>query len=137
MIEMLCLADAADQGLGVVPSLLLLLLAIAMIVGLWKVFEKAGLAGWLAVIPVVNVWCGARVAGLPGWVGLLTFVPVVGFLVGFFLLYKLGLAFGKSVPFIVGMILLPFIFVPLLGFGPDQYQGTLGDHWQIAAGKQG
>ena len=33
-------------------------------------------------------------------------------------------AFGKGVGFAVGLILLPFIFMPVLGFGDAQYVGT-------------
>jgi hypothetical protein len=32
--------------------------------------------------------------------------------------------FGKGVGFVVGMIFLPFIFYPILGFGPAEYQAA-------------
>jgi hypothetical protein len=34
--------------------------------------------------------------------------------------------FGKGVGFGIGLILLPFIFYPILGFGSAQYQGGAG-----------
>ena len=37
-----------------------LLIAVAIgilgIVGLWKVFRKAGMPGWLSLIPIYNIW---------------------------------------------------------------------------------
>jgi hypothetical protein len=36
---------------------------ILMVVGLWKMFEKAGVSGWKAVIPFYNVYCMVEMVG--------------------------------------------------------------------------
>jgi hypothetical protein len=38
----------------------------------------------------------------------------------------LSKSFGKSEGFTVGLILLPFIFYPILGLGDAQYSGPAG-----------
>jgi hypothetical protein len=45
----------------------------------------------------------------------------VGFLVAAFLCYKLSESFNQGIGFTIGLVLLPFVFYPLLGFGESQY----------------
>jgi hypothetical protein len=125
MIDLLLLAQNSSDGVNAIGVLVFVALYIAVIVGMWKVFVKAGIAGWWSLVPIANLWFLAKICGLPGWAGLLVFVPFAGLLFSCYLTYLLGRAFGKSVPYIVGMILLPFIFVPLLGWGRDEYRGAL------------
>jgi len=39
------------------------------------------------------------------------------------MIHNLSLKFGKGVGFTIGMILLPFIFIPILGFGDAKCKG--------------
>lgn len=63
-----------------------------------------------------------KIVGRPVWWLLLFFIPVVNFIVGILVSIELAKAFGKGTGFGVGLVLLPFIFVPLLGFGDARYQ---------------
>jgi hypothetical protein len=38
----------------------------------------------------------------------------------------LSISFGKTEGFTVGLVLLPFVFLPILAFGDDQYRGPAG-----------
>ncbi|GAM09037.1 major cell-surface adhesin PAc precursor [Geobacter sp. OR-1] len=102
---------------------LLFALAIIMIAGNWKIFEKAGVAGWKCLIPIYNVYLLIVIAGKPGWWLLLMLVPIVS--VAIYLLTMLALAskFGKGPLFGVGLFFLPMIFFPLLGFDNSEYSG--------------
>src|SRR5437762_13262798 len=95
---------------------------VLMIASWWKIFSKAGQPGWAAIIPIFNwiVWC--KVAGRPLWwiVLLLICFPVVYII----LCIDTAKVFGKGGGFAVGLIFLPFIFFPVLGFGSAQYQGA-------------
>jgi len=97
-------------------------LTVLMIAAFWKIFAKAGQPGWAAIIPIFNwiVWC--KVAGRPLWwiVLLLICFPVVYII----LCIDTAKVFGKGGGFAVGLIFLPFIFFPVLGFGSAQYQGA-------------
>ena len=50
-------------------------------------------------------------------------IPLVNFIIAIILLIDLAKSFGKGVGFGIGLLLLPFIFFPILGFGSAQYQG--------------
>ena len=104
-------------------KLIFLLIIIAIIAGIWKVFTKAGKPGWAAIIPIYNLIVLLEIAGKPLWWIILCFIPVVNFVA--FILIGLGVAknFGKSDGFGIGLGLLGFIFYPILGFSDATYQG--------------
>ncbi len=64
-----------------------------------------------------------NVAGRPGWWVILMFIPFVNFIIAIILFIDIAKSFGKGVGFGIGLILLPVIFFPILGFGSAQYQG--------------
>ncbi len=112
-------ALGAMMGTSVlVPFLLLLLICI---VSFWKVFEKAGEAGWKCLIPIYNLFVLVKISGKPWWWFLLLFVPVVNII--FSVLMNLALAgrFGKSQLFGVGLCFFGFIFFPILAFDKSTY----------------
>ena len=98
-------------------------LIILWIVGMWKMFDKAGKPGWAAIIPIYNIIVMLDVAGKPIWWILLLCIPVVNFVIAILMMLAVAERFGKGGGFAVGLILLPFIFVPMLGFGDATYQG--------------
>ena len=97
---------------------------ILLIAAIWKVFSKAGQPGWAAIIPIYNIYVMCKVAGRPGWWLLLMLIPFVNLIIAIILSVDIAKRFGKGIGFAIGMILLPFIFWPILGFGSAQYQGT-------------
>ncbi|MGM0649448.1 MAG: DUF5684 domain-containing protein [Bacteroidota bacterium] len=48
------------------------------------------------------------------------------------MLNMISLSFGKGAGFTVGLLLLPIIFVPVLGLGPAKYVGPGGKKHQDA-----
>jgi hypothetical protein len=99
---------------------------ILMVAAMWKVFSKAGHPGWAAIIPIVNMYFLCKVAGRPGWWVILLFIPFVNLIIFIILSIDVAKAFGKGAGFGIGLLLLPFIFYPILGFGSAQYQGGAG-----------
>lgn len=107
-----------------------LVLAVVMVVSLWKVFVKAGRPGWVALVPVYNTWVLAEVVGRPGWWGLYPLLGVIPFLggilalvVGVILSIDLAKSFGKDPAFAALLILLPIVGYPMLAFGDAKYTG--------------
>jgi Family of unknown function (DUF5684) len=94
-----------------------------IIVSMWKVFSKAGEPGWAAIIPIYNVIVFLKIAGKPGWWFILLIIPLVGLIVGILALVSFAERFGKGAGFVIGLLLLPFVFWPILAFGDAQYLG--------------
>ncbi len=99
-----------------------LLIAVLMIVAMWKIFTKAGQPGWASIIPIYNIYIWCKIVGRPGWWVLLMFIPLVNFIIAIILCIDLAKSFGKDAGFGIGIILLGFIFLPILAFGDAQYQ---------------
>lgn len=97
---------------------------VVLLVAGWKIFEKAGKPGWAFLIPVYNIIVILEIVGKPWWwVLLMIFVPLGNFIWGIWSTNLLAKSFGKNEGFTVGLILLPVIFLPILGFGNAQYEG--------------
>ena len=114
---------STDVQLGVVPMLIGAAFIILMIVSVWKVFVKAGEPGWASIVPIYNAIVYLKIAGKPLWWIILLIIPFVNFII--LILVALGLAknFGKSGAFGIGLLLLGFIFLPILAFGDAKFVG--------------
>lgn len=110
----------AQSILGIVLPLAFLLFYVY--VG-WRLFEKADKAGWKVVIPIYNLVVACRIAGRPAWWVLLFLIPVVNLLPAVLLPIDIAKSFGKGTGFGIGLILLGFIFYPVLALGDAEYQG--------------
>jgi hypothetical protein len=97
-------------------------IVIALFAGMWKTFEKAGESGWKSLIPIYNWVVLFRIAGLNPFLLLLLLVPIVGAFMMFYMWYHLALSFGRGVGFTIGLTFLTVVFLPILGFGDDQYR---------------
>ena len=104
-----------------------LALVVFIIAAIWKVFVKAGQPGWAAIIPIYNIYIMTKIAGKPGIWTLLCLIPVVNYIFSIWLYNMISKSFGKDEGFTVGLVLLGFIFWPILGFGGAKYQGPFGD----------
>ena len=102
-------------------------IALIVIIAWWKIFEKAGQAGWQAIIPIYNFYILLKIVGKPGWWLILLLVPFVNLIFIIWTYNMLSKSFGKDEAFTVGLILLGFIFFPVLGFGSAKYLGPYGD----------
>lgn len=110
------------ESYQIICVIITVLLFIINIVGQWVVFTKAGYNGWAAVIPIYHDIVLLKVAKLSLWWLLWCLVPLGGIIV---LSVKVCLdiaeAFGKPASFGIGLLLLPFIFFPILAFGKAVY----------------
>ena len=112
---------------ALVISAAAIVFSILIIIGIWKVFTKAGEPGWMALIPFLNTYKIFKIAWGNGWLFLLGFIPIVNIVVGIMVSIKLARAFGKGTGFAVGLILLPSIFYIILGFSDAVYYGPVRD----------
>lgn len=126
---MITLSASALAG-GALIFVILLSIAVCAfyIITYWKVYQKANQPGWGCIIPVYNMILYLKIAKLSPWLIFIfaaAMIPKAGeFIVAAFQLYItycVGRAFNKSIGFIIGMMLLPFIFFPILAFGDSKY----------------
>lgn len=110
----------------VLLCLVYLAILIVVIVAEWKIYKKAGQPGWACIIPIYNILVLLRIIGKPWWWLLLLIIPVVNIVIGIWITNLLSKSFGKDEGFTVGLIFLPFIFLPILGFGDAAYTGPAG-----------
>ena len=107
-----------------IAILIYLLVIVFVIAGIWKAFEKAGQPGWACIIPFYNYYIMAKIGGVKNW--WLIFIPIANIVIAIMILHGVSKSFGKDAGFTVGLILLGFIFWPILGFGDVQYIGPNG-----------
>ena len=100
-----------------------LVVGVLVIASLWVIYSKAGKPGWAAIIPFYNYYVLLQIVGRPGWWLILMFVPVVNVIVAILVYFDLAKSFGQGSGFGCAMIILPFIFFPVLAFGDYKYQG--------------
>ena len=156
MSEVIVLSDRMSTYLGTIigsmsafAAILGCLWFIVMVIANWKIFTKAGKAGWLSIIPIVSDWniFDLSWSRTMAWVylavtigssffrssngeqrsGLLVTISAVCVIVLLIMMiirdYKLAKAFGKGFGFFLGLVFLKPIFTLILGFGDAVYQG--------------
>ena len=100
---------------------------VIMLAAMWKLFSKAGEAGWKCLIPIYNSYIAVKIADGNGVKFLLLLIPVVNFVYAIILIFRLAKSFGKGAGFGLGLLFLPLIFFLILAFGGDRYIGPRGE----------
>jgi signal peptidase I len=119
--------------LGGIGGILYIGLIVLAIVGLWKLFEKAGKPGWASLIPIYNIIVMFEIVGKPYWQLVLFLVPFANIYVAITLVIGMAKSFGK---FGIGNYLLAlffgYIMYPIWGFdantrylGPSEGPGSV------------
>ena len=127
--------DFTSNGgvLALLAGMMMTIIVVGSLVGLffmicqWKIFSKAGEPGWAAIIPIYNAIIFFKIIGKPWWWIFMYLIPIVNIVFAIWTVNMLSKSFGKDEGFTVGLILLGFIFIPILGYGSAQYQGPYGD----------
>lgn len=103
----------------------LVVAAILMVVALWRIFTKAGQPGWAAIVPIYNMVVMLHIVRKPTWWVILSLIPIVNIVIAVIVAHQLARVFGKGIGYSLGLIFLPVIFYPVLGFGKASYQSSL------------
>lgn len=102
---------------------ILILVLIIMLIGLSKIFKKANRSGIAAFIPIYNLIVLFELVNRPKWHVLLLLVPIVNIVVFFKVMFMLAKSFRKTDMAAIGTFFLPWIFLPIIGFGDSEYMG--------------
>ena len=119
------------------------------IIANWRIFTKAGEAGWKSLIPVYSDYVSYKIAWQPAYFWLVfilgivasgigsvnpdgqnvmlamivTLIRIVMGVISIMYSVKLARAFGRKNIFALGLIFLQPIFMLILGLGDDPYYG--------------
>lgn len=116
-----------------------------LVIARWKMFQKAGEAGWKSIIPVYSTYISFKICWgtAPFWalIAMAAFAgtsapadyPALGMLVallycaiavvGLVMLYKTSLAFGHGIGMALALLFFPNVATLVLGFGSSRYVG--------------
>ena len=124
---------------------------ILQIVANWRIFTKAGEAGWKSIIPVYGDYISYKIVWQTGYFWLMfvldiisswiqnyanpagdstlllmivSLIRIITGIIGIMYSVKLARAFGRGIGFAIGLIFLQPIFMLILGFGSDRYYGA-------------
>jgi hypothetical protein len=121
--------DPAEAMAGLLFAGFVLLVLVTWFAGQWAAFVKAGEPGWAAIVPIYNMMVMARIGGRDPMFGLLCLVPIVNIFAYIIIMVDLCRAYDVGGAFAIGLILLPFIFWPILGFGSARFTGRRGAYY--------
>lgn len=130
-VDAMAASSIVEAVLGIIATMGIVMLVVGIIslIGMWKMFKKAGEPGWKCLIPIYNTITLLKIVGLSPWLILVyfaTIIPTIGALVvlGFtiYVMYRLAKSFGHGAGFTVGLLFLSPIFYCILGFGKSEYQ---------------
>lgn len=138
---------AAIAGSIAAFAVIVLVWYVLLVIAQWKIFTKAGEAGWKSIIPFLNTYVLFKISWKPLWFWITLILAVVFAILSSFaadsvlalvLLYivdiavavigiiqyvKLSKAYGHGAGFALGLIILNPIFMLILGLGSSQYVG--------------
>jgi signal peptidase I len=107
-----------------------ILLRISFVIGLWKIFEMAGVPGWKSLVPIyAEHLLITRVIGRQWWWLLYLLVPVVGVFAFYVLIFDLLRCLGRDgIADQAKAVFSGLVYLPVLAFAPGTtYRGKLAE----------
>lgn len=108
------------ENSGFVLAIIIIILFV-IVISIWKIFTKAGKPGWAAIVPIYNYIVMLEVVKQPTWWIILLILPIINWIMAVVILHNLSKVFGQGIGFTLGLIFMPFVFLPLLAFGDYRY----------------
>ncbi len=102
-------------------GILSIIFSISCIVGLWKIFEKAGVEGWKILIPFYNFYIWLKIIKKPLWWYIILLIPFINVFMIFIMIIELLKGFQRySLHQQVLGVLFPYVYLPYLGFSSKE-----------------
>jgi signal peptidase I len=98
-----------------------IIFSIGTIVGLWKLFEKAGRKGWEIIIPFYNFYIWLKIIKKPLWWYIFILTPFLNVFMLMLMIVELVKCFNKFSLFEQGAaVIFPFVYLPYIGFSEKE-----------------
>lgn len=123
---------AAGMGVFWVIYMIVMIAFCALMIFLnWRAFTKAGREGWKSLIPIYNWYTYTDIATGKPLQCFLVFIPCVGFVFAYIIMYKFYKSYGIS----TGMTILSLFIIPIapfmIAFNNDiEYIGPDGEYYE-------
>ena len=92
---------------------------ILMVFSWWKIFSRSNQSGWKVLIPFFNLFVLTKILKKPvWWIVIYTLAPINHIIISL----QIAKLFEKKILFAIGLILLPFIFYPILALSKPKIQ---------------
>lgn len=98
---------------------------VVVLVAQWKLFSKAGEAGWKCLIPFYNYYIFYKILYGNGWKFLFLFVPVLNVIVSIAAYIRTAQVYGKGIGFGILHLFFSPITMCILAFGSAEYEGPV------------
>lgn len=96
---------------------------VLLYVSAWRIFKRAGRAGWASLVPFYSTLVFLDVAGWPRWFFLLLLVPGLNLVLLCLMCADVARRFGRSALFgVLGLGIFGFVGWPWLAATPARYQ---------------
>ena len=115
---------AVFAAVGMIGLVIYLGIIVLTLAGLWAAFAKAGKPGWAAIIPIYNIIVLLEISNKELWWIILFFIPCVNVIAAFIVYIEFAKAYGFGAGMGIGIVLVPFICLPIIGFGKCKYVGA-------------
>ena len=94
---------------------------VAIVVSLWKIFQKVGIKAWYSIIPIYNIYIWLRLLEKPIWWFVLYFIPFLNMFMLLVSIWETIRAFGKTKyrHLLLGTI-FPFAYMPYIAFSEKE-----------------
>jgi signal peptidase I len=90
-------------------------------IGMYGMFQKAGIAPWKALIPFYNTWLIANKTEIPKYWFWLQLIPIAGQFITIWITIIFVMQFKRfNLIHHIGTVFLPFIYFPYLGFSKNE-----------------
>jgi len=109
-------------GIFEILSMVLLItlpFVILIIASMWKLYSKANKPGWAVLIPIYSTLVLLEIIRKPWWWLLLMIIPFFGIIWAIWATNLFVKSFGKDEGYTIGVLLLPYVFYPILAFSKN------------------
>ncbi len=104
---------------------ILIILSIPSLIGLMKIFEKAGYSQYYAIIPFYNAYIWIKIIEKPIWWLVFAYLPFLNVFMLFLMTVETAKTFNKNLLWEQALAaLFPYVYLPYLGFSKDEKYQT-------------